>query len=58
MPRVERGRELARKRKRKEKLRKYREKFAKATDRAEKEAIIEKVRKISPLMTLEEPGKK
>ena len=54
MPRDERSRELARKRQRKAKLKKLRAKFAKATDRAEREAIEEKVRKISPFTALEE----
>lgn len=54
MPRVERDRELARRRHRRKKLKKLREKFAKASDRAEKEAIAEKVRKISPFVALEE----
>lgn len=55
MGRIERDRELARRRKRKTKLTKLREKYAKAGSRAEKEAIAEKVRKISPLTRLEEP---
>ncbi len=54
MPRVERSRELARKRKRKAKLKKLRVKYANAGDRAEKEAIQEKVRRISPFVNLEE----
>ena len=54
MGRVERGRELARKRKRKAKLKKYRLKFAQATSEAEKTEIQEKVRKISPFAVLEE----
>jgi Family of unknown function (DUF6800) len=57
MPRVERARELARRRKRKEKLKKLRAKFAKAGDRAEREAVQEKVRRISPFVKLgEEKG--
>jgi len=54
MPRDERSRELARRRHRKAKLRKLRQKFANASDRAEKEAIAAKVRKISPFAELEE----
>jgi Family of unknown function (DUF6800) len=52
MPRVERARELARRRKRKTKLKKLRVKFAKAGDRAEREAVQEKVRRISPFVKL------
>lgn len=55
MGRIERDRELARRRKRRSKLKKLREKYAKATTRADKEAIAEKVRKISPFARLEEP---
>ena len=54
MPRVERSRELARKRKRRATLKKLRVKYANAGDRAEKEAIQEKVRRISPFVNLEE----
>ena len=54
MGRVERGRELARKRKRREKLKKLRTKFAKAATPAEKSEIQDKVRKISPFTVLEE----
>lgn len=57
MPRVERDRELARRRQRKKKLIKLRKKYAEASDRAEREAIEEKVRKISPFAVLEEPKK-
>lgn len=53
MPRDERSRELARKRHRRAKLKKLREKYAKASDRAERETIEEKVRKISPFAVLE-----
>lgn len=55
MPRVERDRELARRRNRKKKLTKLRKKYAEASDRAEKEAVVEKLRKISPFAVLEEP---
>ena len=53
MGRVERGRELARKRKRREKLKKLRVKYAKATSAAEKAEIEAKARKISPFASLE-----
>ncbi len=54
MGRVEKGRELASRRSRKHKLKQLREKFAKAKDDSEKEAIKEKVRRISPFVVLEE----
>lgn len=54
MGRVQKGRELAQRRSRKHKLKKLREKFAKTKDPSEKELIKEKVRKISPLVQLEE----
>ena len=57
MPRVERDRELARRRKRKKQVAKLRKKYAGASDRAEKEAIVEKMRKVSPFTVLEEPSK-
>ena len=53
MGRVERGRELARKRKRREKLKKLRVKYAMATSAAEKAEIEAKARKISPFASLE-----
>lgn len=53
MGRSERQRELARRRKRGEQLKKYREKFANAKSQGDKEAIIEKVFRISPLVRLE-----
>ena len=48
MPRTERGRELARRRTRKAKLKKLRAKYAAAKTDAERQTIFEKVRKISP----------
>jgi hypothetical protein len=53
MGRVERGRELARKRKRRETLKKLRVKYAKAASPAEKAEIEAKARKISPFASLE-----
>ena len=53
MGRIERGRELARQRKRREKLRKLRGKYVAATSQGEKDAIKEKVRRISPFVDLE-----
>lgn len=58
MPRTERDRELARRRHRRQKLRKLRAKFAIAGDRAEREAVEEKVRKISPFVNLAEEAPK
>lgn len=54
MGRVERGRELARKRKRRAKLKKYRVAYAKASNESDKAEILEKVRKISPFAVLED----
>jgi hypothetical protein len=54
MGRVERGRELARKRKRRVKLKKYRALYAKASTESDKAEILEKVRKISPFAVLED----
>lgn len=53
MGRVERTREIARRRTRRAKLKKYRAKFAAATSESEKEEIRAKVRKISPLVDLD-----
>ncbi len=53
MGRVERDRELARRRHRRMKLRKLRQRYAQATRPSEKAAIVEKVRKISPLLDVE-----
>jgi len=53
MGRVERDRELARKRARRAKLKKLRVKYAAAKTEAEKKAILEKARKISPFFELE-----
>ncbi|GAB4142298.1 MAG: hypothetical protein Tsb009_12470 [Planctomycetaceae bacterium] len=52
MGRVERTREIARRRTRRAKLKKLRAKFAKATSESEKEAIQAKVRVISPFTVL------
>lgn len=56
MGRVERDREIARRRSRRAKLKKLRKRFAKATDQASKSLIISKVRRLSPFATLEEPA--
>jgi hypothetical protein len=57
MGRVERDREIARRRSRRTKLKKLRTRYAKATDQASKSAIVEKVRRLSPFAVLEEPAK-
>lgn len=54
MGRVERDREIARRRSRRAKLRKLRAKYRAATNEADKAAIQEKVRRISPLVNLAE----
>ena len=55
MGRVERDREIARRRSRRAKIKKLRQKFAKAGDQGTKTAIVAKVRKISPFIELQEP---
>jgi hypothetical protein len=57
MGRVERDREIARRRSRRSKLKKLKLRYAKATDQASKNAIVEKVRRLSPFAVLEEPSK-
>lgn len=57
MGRIERQRELARRRTRKVKVKKLRERFAKTSDNAAREAIVAKMRKISPLVDLEAEAK-
>ncbi|HEX4072993.1 MAG TPA: DUF6800 family protein [Planctomycetaceae bacterium] len=54
MGRVERDREIARRRTRRAKLQKLRARFAKATDQATKNLILAKARRISPFAVLEE----
>lgn len=56
MGRVERDREIARKRARRTKLKKLKVRYSKATDQASKNAILEKVRRVSPFAQLEEPS--
>ena len=57
MGRIEGQRELARRRKRREQLKKFRVRFAKAKTQGDKEAIIEKVFRISPFAVLEASAK-
>ncbi|MGH7199986.1 MAG: DUF6800 family protein [Planctomycetaceae bacterium] len=52
MGRVERDREIARRRTRRVKLKKLRKKFAAATTETEKQKIEEKVRRMSPFLNL------
>ena len=54
MSRTERGRELARRRARKDKLKKLRTKYAAAKTDAERQTITEKARKVSPFVVMEQ----
>ena len=54
MPRIERDREIARRRQRKVKIKKLIEKYMKATAQADKVVIATKVRRLSPFYNLEE----
>jgi hypothetical protein len=56
MGRIERTREIARRRTRRSKLKKLRKSYTKANGQREKEEILEKARKISPFANLEESG--
>jgi hypothetical protein len=56
MGRVERDREIARRRTRSTKLKKLRVRFAKATDQATKNLILAKARRISPFAVFEQPA--
>jgi hypothetical protein len=53
MGRIERTRELARRRHRKVKIKKLRARYAKADTRAEKLVILHKARRLSPFIDLE-----
>ncbi|MEC9008340.1 MAG: DUF6800 family protein [Planctomycetota bacterium] len=53
MGRVERTREIARRRHRRAKLQKLRKQFAAASTKSQQQAIVEKVQRISPLVDLE-----
>lgn len=54
MPRIERDREIARRRHRKVKIEKLVEKYIKATAQADKTVIATKVRRLSPFYNIEE----
>jgi hypothetical protein len=54
MPRIERDREIARRRHRKVKIQKLVEKYMKATAAADKTIIATKVRRLSPFYNLDE----
>lgn len=54
MPRIERDREIARRRHRKVKIQKLVAKYIKATARADKAVLATKVRQLSPFYNLEE----
>ena len=56
MGRVERDREIARRRVRRVKLKKLRAKFAASKDPDARAQIAEKVRRISPFASLEKPA--
>jgi hypothetical protein len=53
MGRVERGREIARRRARRSKLKKLRARFAAAKTESEKTALVEKAFRVSPLASIE-----
>ncbi|MCH2212584.1 MAG: hypothetical protein MK110_14870 [Fuerstiella sp.] len=54
MGRIERTREIARRRKRRVQLKKLRTRFAAANSESEKAEILAKARRMSPFVTLEE----
>ena len=54
MPRIERDREIARRRQRKVKIAKLIEKYMKTTAQADKATIATKVRRLSPFYNIEE----
>lgn len=54
MPRIERDREIARRRQRKTKIEKLIKKYMKATAQADKTIIATKVRRLSPFYNVEE----
>jgi hypothetical protein len=54
MPRIERDREIARRRQRHEKIKKLITKYMKATAQADKVVIATKVRRLSPYYNLDE----
>jgi len=54
MPRIERDREIARRRQRKVKIAKLIEKYMKVTAQADKATIATKVRRLSPYYNIEE----
>ena len=56
MGRIERSRELARRRHRRVKVKKLRTRYAKADSRSEKLAILHKARRLSPFIDLETPA--
>jgi len=56
MGRVERDREIARRRKRRAKVAKLRKSYNKASRAGEKNEILEKARRISPFVSFEEPA--
>lgn len=57
MGRVERDREIARRRTRRVKLKKLRARYTRATNRTDKDAIMAKARKLSPFIEFESEEK-
>jgi hypothetical protein len=58
MGRVERSRELARRRTRRAKLKKLRTKFTAAKSETDKKAILDKARRVSPFVEFAAPAAK
>ncbi len=54
MPRIERDRELAQRRKRAEKLKMLMGRYLKATNQADKTVLSAKIRRVSPFYNIEE----
>ena len=54
MGRVERGREIARRRTRRAKVKKLRARYAAAKNEGDKAEIVAKMRRLSPFVTLED----
>ena len=56
MGRVERSREIARRRKRRVQIKKMRARYAAATSEGEKAEVLAKARRMSPFLEMEEPA--
>ncbi len=57
MGRVERTREIARRRTRRAKIKKLRKKYAEAKSKGQKEELVAKIHRLSPFLNLDEIGK-